>query len=166
MSYADTFSQHDLRRRQSIIQQDIAFQVALWNEHYANADQRMPRGLRAIAERMNGLRSAAAEAEQRREAAEAELTALKQKFKLGGIPGEHEQEIIDAVCRKHGVTMVQLKGRSRQVPIVLARQEAMALLVNDGLSYTQVGRILGHRDHTTVLYGAAQHKRRSAGVPA
>ena len=48
-------------------------------------------------------------------------------------------------------------GRRRTKPIALARQVAMYLLIYElEMSPTQVGRMLGGRDHATVIHGAGK----------
>jgi chromosomal replication initiator protein len=62
--------------------------------------------------------------------------------------------ILDAVARYFGVTVDGLKGKARHKEIVAPRHLAMYLLREDArLSYSQIGVILGGRDHTSVLHG-------------
>ncbi len=64
------------------------------------------------------------------------------------------EEIIDAVARYYKVEPVVLKGKSRGEKIVLPRQLAMYLLREEiGVSLVAVGKLLGDRDHTTVMHG-------------
>jgi chromosomal replication initiator protein len=65
------------------------------------------------------------------------------------------EEILDAVAEYYGVKQTQLAGQGRDKRIAHARQVAMYLLREDaGRPLTEIGRILGKRDHTTVMYGA------------
>jgi len=65
------------------------------------------------------------------------------------------EEILDAVAEYYGVKQTQLAGQGRDKRIAHARQMAMYLLREDaGRPLTEIGRILGKRDHTTVMYGA------------
>ncbi len=74
-------------------------------------------------------------------------------------------EIVEAVARKHGVTVKQLKGSGRARWIAHPRQEAMARMKTEaGKSTTAIGIFLGNRDHTTVIYGIRQHLKRSLNV--
>ena len=62
--------------------------------------------------------------------------------------------ILDTVASYFGVSTDELKGRKRDKKTAQARQVCMYLLrdiANQGL--TAIGRILGGKDHTTVLYG-------------
>lgn len=53
-----------------------------------------------------------------------------------------------------GLTVDDLKGRSRTTNIVKARQVAMYEIYRqrDGIGYPRIGRWFGGRDHTTVLH--------------
>ena len=64
------------------------------------------------------------------------------------------EEILDAVSGFYQVRPAQLAGKGREQRVAHARQVAMYLLREDaGLALVEVGRILGKRDHTTVIYG-------------
>lgn len=76
-------------------------------------------------------------------------------------------ECVTAVCTVRRVTMADIKGPSRCQPIVHYRQEAMALAREmTGRSLPAIGRYLGDRDHTTVLFGIRQIARRQQEDPA
>ena len=67
------------------------------------------------------------------------------------------ERILEEVGRQYKVTGGDLLGRSRSKTIALARQVAMYLLIYElELSPTQVGRLLGNRDHSTVIHGAGK----------
>ncbi|MFM8988210.1 MAG: helix-turn-helix domain-containing protein, partial [Alphaproteobacteria bacterium] len=52
-----------------------------------------------------------------------------------------------------GVSVEAIKGRSRQRPIVTARQTAMYVFRElTDLSYPAIARLFGGRDHTTVMH--------------
>lgn len=69
-----------------------------------------------------------------------------------------------AVATKHGISFADLVSDRRQANLVRARQEAMwRLKRNTRLSLPQIGRILGNRDHSTILYGIRRHEQRLAG---
>ncbi len=64
------------------------------------------------------------------------------------------EEILDAVASYYQLRPAQLAGQGRDKRLAHARQVAMFLLREDGQRpLTEVGRILGKRDHTTVMYG-------------
>lgn len=66
-------------------------------------------------------------------------------------------KIIDAVCRHFSVKSVDLCGTSRKASLVKARQVLMFLLRNElDLPLTQIGQLIGGRDHSTVIHGVSQ----------
>lgn len=79
-------------------------------------------------------------------------------------PRQRMADIIARVAEKHGVSISDIKGPSRLRMYAHPRQEAMSEMVDTGLwSTPNIGRVLGGRDHSTVIYGARAHKRR-AGI--
>ena len=67
------------------------------------------------------------------------------------------ERIIDEVSNYFKLAPHEIVGRSRTQKIAQARQVAMYLLIYElGLSPTQVGRLLGGRDHATVIHGAGK----------
>ena len=65
--------------------------------------------------------------------------------------------IFDQVVAHYGVTVGDLMARNRTKKVAGARQVAMYLLIYElQLSPTQVGRLLGGRDHATVIHGAGR----------
>lgn len=70
------------------------------------------------------------------------------------------QAIIEYICDKYGLTIAELRSSSRKWRISHPRQECMVLLVTAGFSQPQIGRMLGGRDHTTVIHAVrAMNKR-------
>ncbi len=64
------------------------------------------------------------------------------------------QQVIDAVTRQFGVEEERVLSPERSREVALPRQVAMYLLRQEvGFSLTEVGKALGGRDHTTVMYG-------------
>ena len=62
--------------------------------------------------------------------------------------------IVDYVCKKHGVSKLDLVSVRRTMDLILPRQEIMFKLRHHTvLTLPQIGRLLGDRDHTTVLHG-------------
>ncbi len=65
-----------------------------------------------------------------------------------------DELVLDAVSSYYRVDRETLKGRKRDKKTALARQVAMYLLREDAnLGSSAIGRILGGKDHTTVLHG-------------
>jgi chromosomal replication initiator protein len=67
------------------------------------------------------------------------------------------QRILSEVADYFGVKVDDLLARSRKRTVSVPRQVAMYLLIHEiGLPPTQVGRLLGGRDHSTVIHGAGK----------
>ena len=67
------------------------------------------------------------------------------------------QRILTEVATYFGVKTDDLLSRSRKRTVSIPRQVAMYLLIHEiGLPPTQVGRLLGGRDHSTVIHGAGK----------
>ncbi|MGI9031156.1 MAG: chromosomal replication initiator protein DnaA [Ilumatobacteraceae bacterium] len=64
-----------------------------------------------------------------------------------------DEELLEEIASILGFEVAALKGKSRQRPLVTARQIAMYVFrqVTD-LSYPGIARIFGGRDHTTVIH--------------
>jgi chromosomal replication initiator protein len=68
--------------------------------------------------------------------------------------------LLQAVSSSSGVSRQALSGKSRARPIAEARHIAMYLLREDAqLALKQVGLLLGHRDHSTVIHGVQKVSR-------
>lgn len=66
----------------------------------------------------------------------------------------HPDEIIRNVCFFYKVKSTQLKSPKRDAFIVRPRQIAMYLLKKElGLTFVEIGNLLGGRDHTTIMHG-------------
>lgn len=62
---------------------------------------------------------------------------------------------------EHGVTIAQLQGPQQHRQIAHLRQDLYRELHDTGLYSTpEIGRLLGNRDHTTVLYGIRKSRER------
>ena len=67
------------------------------------------------------------------------------------------QRIFEQVAVFYSLAVRDLMARNRTKKVALARQVAMYLLIYElELSPTQVGRLLGGRDHSTVIHGAGK----------
>ena len=65
--------------------------------------------------------------------------------------------ILSEVAIYFGLQVDDLLARSRKRTVSMPRQVAMYLLIHEiGLPPTQVGRLLGGRDHSTVIHGAGK----------
>jgi len=67
------------------------------------------------------------------------------------------QRIFEQVAIFYALSVGDLMAKNRTKKVALARQVAMYLLIHElELSPTQVGRLLGGRDHSTVIHGAGK----------
>lgn len=66
----------------------------------------------------------------------------------------HPDEIINNICTYYKIKPTQLKSSKRDAFLVKPRQVAMYILKKElGLTYVEIGNILGGRDHTTIMHG-------------
>ncbi len=63
----------------------------------------------------------------------------------------HASAVIEAVAAVQLVEPSAIKGRGRRLELTLARSACVFMLYQDGLSWPAIGRILGARDHSTVM---------------
>ena len=64
-----------------------------------------------------------------------------------------DQELLTEIAGLLGFAVDALRGKSRQRPLVMARQEAMYVFRElTDLSYPAIARLFGGRDHTTVIH--------------
>jgi hypothetical protein len=72
-------------------------------------------------------------------------------------------QVIREVAEQRGVHIRDILGPSRMRRFAWPRQEAMfeAYVQCPHASYPAIGRILGDRDHTTILHGVRAHCERS-----
>jgi len=76
---------------------------------------------------------------------------LMQEEKRGSI---HADDIMKVVCDFYGIKPTQLRGPKRDASLVKARQVVMFLLKEElGMTYVEIGGLLGGRDHTTIMHG-------------
>ena len=71
------------------------------------------------------------------------------------------RDLMREVCAKHGITQLEMKSARRTKRVCRARHEYFWLCrQRTTLSYPQIGRSCGNRDHTTVLHGERVHQAR------
>jgi chromosomal replication initiator protein len=81
-------------------------------------------------------------------------------------PCADPQVILDAVSRYYSIPHKSLTGKTRTRPIAEARHVAMYLLREDAqLPLKQVGLLLGHRDHSTIIHGVQKVSRQLTQDP-
>jgi chromosomal replication initiator protein len=71
-----------------------------------------------------------------------------------------DRELLDELATNLGFSVDELCGKSRQRPLVTARQIAMYLFRDlTDLSYPSIARLFGGRDHTTVIHAVEKIQR-------
>ena len=71
------------------------------------------------------------------------------------------RQILSEVCAKHRVDYQELIGDTRPRRITNARAEAYYRLRDERqLSWNQIGKLMGGKDHTTVYHGYQKHLER------
>lgn len=71
--------------------------------------------------------------------------------------------LLEQVCQRRGVLVLDLCGRARSLSVNRARQELWSLIRSDPercYSLPELARLFA-RDHTTIGHGIAAHMRRS-----
>ena len=70
------------------------------------------------------------------------------------------RKILMEVAEKHKMPVGAFRSPSRKVPFVSLRHEACYRLSTElNFSLMQIGRLMGNRDHTTVLNAIRRHKK-------
>lgn len=73
------------------------------------------------------------------------------------------KRVVDETCAKYGVSIPEVMSIQRQPLLVHARHEIFYRLKKESsMSLPEIGRVMGGRDHTTVLHGVRQHASRLA----
>ncbi len=72
----------------------------------------------------------------------------------GGTAGFGADEVIRNTCNFYNIKPTLLKGPKRDAGLVRARQVCMYLLKKESeLTFSEIGNLLGGRDHTTIMHG-------------
>jgi len=71
-----------------------------------------------------------------------------------------DEELLNEIAVILGYSVESLRGKSRQRPLVTARQTAMYVFRDlTDLSYPAIARLFGGRDHTTVIHAVDKIQR-------
>ena len=71
------------------------------------------------------------------------------------------RQIIRETARKHNISTEHLLGHNRRDGVVWARFELMWRARHElGAPYQLIGRVLGGRDHSTIMHGIARYENR------
>lgn len=70
-------------------------------------------------------------------------------------------DILDKVCVHYNVTAAQVNSKSRKQDFVRARQVSMYLAQKyTKMPASRIGKLVGNRDHSTVLHSCSQVEKR------
>lgn len=70
------------------------------------------------------------------------------------------RRILNEVAEKHKMPVAAFRSKSRTMPFINLRHEACYRLSMElHFSLMQIGRLMGNRDHTTVLNAIRRHKK-------
>ena len=72
------------------------------------------------------------------------------------------RQIAAAVAAEYGVPAAEMAGHDTRRAFSVPRQEAMRRAWEAGFSTPQIGRVLGGRDHSTVMHGIKRARERMA----
>ncbi len=76
----------------------------------------------------------------------------------------HPDDVVKAVCDHFNIKNTQLKGTRRDAFLVKPRHICMFLLKEElGLTFVEIGNLLGGRDHTTVMHGVDKIREQLQG---
>jgi chromosomal replication initiator protein len=76
------------------------------------------------------------------------------------------EAIVNAAAQEFGVTVLDIKSARHHASLVQARHVAMYLARHlTPRSLPEIGRFLGGRDHTTVMYGVRRTEERMGAAP-
>lgn len=91
---------------------------------------------------------------------EIELPRFKEGLEVIKIQPRQSKLILEDVASRHGITVEELKSRSRKRNLTEARHEAYHLLRQAGYSWPQCAKFCGATDHTTAIHGATRYEAR------
>ena len=70
------------------------------------------------------------------------------------------RRILNEVADKHNMPVASFRSQSRTMPFINLRHEACYRLSTElGFSLSQIGRLMGNRDHTTIMNAIRRHKK-------
>lgn len=111
----------------------------------------------------------AAEARRREDA--ASIAFLRSRYRIitvstaGEPPPMRIADLIEQACATLNISKVQFLSPCRNHRVAHERQRVMyEAALHTKHSYPSIGRIMGGRDHTTVMYGVRAHAERN-GLP-
>ena len=71
---------------------------------------------------------------------------------LGMTPRQVNMLQIEAIAKAHCFTLEDILGPRKFKPLVAVRRKCIVVLREKGYSTTEIGRIMGGRDHSTIVH--------------
>lgn len=85
---------------------------------------------------------------------------IKRAVKVDNVPLTID-DILESVCSHYDVKPSEVRGKSRKKDYVVARQVTMYLAQRyTKMPTSRIGKLIGDRDHSTVIYSCAQIEKR------
>ena len=71
-----------------------------------------------------------------------------------------KKNIINYICKLNDCTLEEIQSSTRTRKIARTRQKAVYLLrKHTGISYVQIAKLLGNKDHSSIIYAENQAKK-------
>ncbi len=87
-------------------------------------------------------------------------TLLTDLLTKNSVKPRTDEQLLAEIAEFVGFSVEEIKGKSRQRPLVTARQTAMYVVRElTDLSYPAIARLFGGRDHTTVIHAVEKTQR-------
>jgi chromosomal replication initiation ATPase DnaA len=77
---------------------------------------------------------------------------------LGMTPRQINMLQIEAIAKAHCFTLEDILGPRKFKPLVAVRRKCIVVLRQKGYSTTEIGRIMGGRDHSTIVHALKMSK--------
>lgn len=102
--------------------------------------------------------------QRRKEEAEAQRVKIQTELRLAGLPYSKSYHDIEAKALKvFNLSRSELRSNRRSQDVVIAKQFVAYWAVRlTGFSLPMIGRLMGGRDHTTVLHGKRAYPEKRA----
>lgn len=86
--------------------------------------------------------------------------AQKMLQNISTVKPKHGQEMLEIMCKLMEITIEDIQSKSRNRPIARARQKVVYILREHlGISYVQIAKMLGGKDHSSIIYSESQARK-------
>ena len=86
---------------------------------------------------------------------------------ISGTKKSHTPEsILNYICKTEDITQEEITSASRTRKIARTRQKIIYILrKHTGISYIQIAKMLGNKDHSSIIYAETQAKKLIRTMP-